>query len=289
MAKSVPRSPQNTFDHFYGVDFSGARLAGANMWIARLVRRKSCYELADLNRVADLCGCADRDPAMRFLVDEVLHSENAIWGMDFPFGLPIEIMPTGSTWTDQLAWVAEHPGGAYELGEECVRRSVALRNTMHIRRETDTQAKAPFDCYHYRIIYQTYHGMRDVLLPLSRKRAVAIIPFQYRRLPRARRVVVEACPSSTLKRLALPHQNYKQPTGGPLTAKRLRTRRTLLDAVARRVRISAQHRRTIMRNPGGDALDAVIAALGAAESFRDADHPTISRHPRYPLEGYLYV
>jgi hypothetical protein len=44
-----------------------------------------------------------------------------------------------------------------------------------------------------------------------------------------------------------------------------------------------------MRNPGGDALDAVFAALGAAESFRDADHPTISRHPRYPREGYLYV
>jgi len=289
MAKAVSRSFQGRFDHFYGVDFSGARLAGTNMWIARLTPGKNRYELADLNRVADLCGCADRDPAMKFLVDQVLHSDRAVWGMDFPFGLPIEIMPTGSTWQDQLAWVAKHPGGAYELGEECVRRSVAARNTMHIRRETDTQSKAPFDCYHYRIIYQTYHGMRDVLLPLSRTRGVAILPFQYRRLQRAQSIVVEACPSSTLKRLGLPHQNYKQPTGGPLTAKRRRTRRTILEALMERVKFSPRHRRTVMRNPGGDALDAVIAALGAADAFLDADHPSIARHPRYRLEGRLYV
>ena len=34
---------------------------------------------------------------------------------------------------------------------------------MHIRRLTDREAKAPFDCYHYRIIHQTFYGMRDVL------------------------------------------------------------------------------------------------------------------------------
>ena len=282
-------SIQKQFDHYYGVDFSGARLAGTNMWIARLVRHGKRYRLVDLDRVADLCGCADRDPAMRFLVDQVRESDRGLWGMDFPFGLPIEIMPDRSTWKDQLAWVTAHPGGAYELGEECVRRSVSLRNTMHIRRETDTQAKAPFDCYHYRIIYQTYHGMRDVLLPLSAARAVAILPFQYRRLTRARAVVVESCPSCTLKRLSLPHQNYKQPTGGPLTPKRLKTRRTLIEAISIQVKISAQHCRTIMRNPGGDALDAVIAALGAAQSFHTADHPAIARHPRHRFEGFLYV
>jgi hypothetical protein len=160
---------------------------------------------------------------------------------------------------------------------------------MHIRRDTDTEAKAPFDCYHYRIIYQTYHGMRDVLLPLSRKKGVAILPFQYRRMARAASVVVEACPSSTLKRLGLPHQNYKQPTGGPLTAKRLRTRRAILEGLLRRVKIDDHHRRVIMRNPGGDAMDSVIAALGTAEAWLAADHRAIARHPRYPLEGRLYV
>jgi hypothetical protein len=279
----------NRFDHVYGVDFSGARLAGNNIWVARLGAGKRRYDLLALDRAADVCGTAEREPVMRWLVDEVLQSERAIWGMDFPFGLPIEIMPKRATWADQLQWLADHPSGAYELGEECVRRSLALRDTMHIRRDTDTEAKAPFDCYHYRIIYQTFHGMRDVLLPLSQARGIAILPFQYRKLPRARAVVVESCPSSTLKRLALPHQNYKQPTGGPLTAKRLRTRRTILEGLSIRVKINARHRRTIMRNPGGDAMDAVIAALGTADAWLAADHRAIARHPRYPLEGRLYV
>ena len=102
-----------------------------------------------------------------------------------------------------------------------------------------------------RIYYQTFYGMRDVLGPLLRARRTAILPFQYRRLPTAERVLVEACPSSTLKRLGLPHQNYKQPAGGPLTPRRLRTRRVILDGLAKHVRLDDRHRRTMMRNGGG--------------------------------------
>ena len=153
---------------------------------------------------------------------------------------------------------------------------------MHIRRLTDAEATAPFDCYHYRIIYQTFFGMRDVLGPLRLVRHTAILPFQYRRLAPARRVLVEACPSSTLKRLGLPHNNYKQPEGGPLARKRLLTRRRILDGLLRHVRFDAGQRRTMMRNGGGDALDAVIAAAGAARAWSEADHRAIARHPRDP-------
>jgi hypothetical protein len=131
--------------------------------------------------------------------------------------------------------------------------------------------------------------MRDVLGPLRLLRHTAILPFQYRRLPTARRVLVEACPSSTLKRLGLPHNNYKQPEGGPLTRKRLRTRRSLLDGLARHIRMDERQRRVMMRNAGGDALDAMIAAVGAAQAWGAADHRAIARHPRYPHEGRLYV
>lgn len=44
-----------------------------------------------------------------------------------------------------------------------------------------------------------------------------------------------------------------------------------------------------MRNGGGDALDAVLAALGGALSWRSSDHAAIARHRRYPREGRLYV
>ncbi len=38
-----------------------------------------------------------------------------------------------------------------------------------------------------------------------------------------------------------------------------------------------------------DALDAVIADVGAAQAVAAADHRAIARHPRYPREGHLDV
>ena len=278
-----------TFRSVYGVDFSGAKLAGENTWIARLVPRAGSYELAELSRLRALCGTADRGPALAHLVDLVAESDRALWGMDFPFGLPIEVVPEGMRWPEQLRWVCQWNDGAYAMGEECVRRALKLGASMHIRRVTDHEARTPFDCYHYRIIFQTFHGMRDVLSPLSRVGGTAILPFHYRRLAAARRVITESCPSSTLKRLALPHQNYKQPAGGPLTGKRLRTRRAILEGLAPHVRIGPEHRRAIMRNGGGDALDAVIAGVGAIAGWTGANHAKIAKHLRFPREGYLYV
>jgi hypothetical protein len=160
---------------------------------------------------------------------------------------------------------------------------------MHVRRCSDDEHRAPFDPYHYRIIYQTFFGMRDVLGPLAASRGTAVLPFQYRRLPTARRVLVESCPGSLLKRLGLPHQNYKQPTGGPLTWKRLKTRHRLMGWLAGQVVFDAKHHRVMMRNCGGDSLDAVIAGVGAALAWGDADHAAIRRHPRYRREGRMFV
>ncbi|HZT60718.1 MAG TPA: DUF429 domain-containing protein [Pyrinomonadaceae bacterium] len=283
------------FRAIYGVDFSGARLAGRNTWVARIERRRhgsgceSRWRLAELARLEDLCGTAERGPALGFLVGLIEESEGALWSLDFPFGLPVELM--GGRWAKQFEFLGEWGEDEYGAGLECVRRSKLLRGVKHIRRLTDIEERAPFDPYHYRIIYQTFHGMRDVLAPLVRRRRAhtAILPFQYRRLRGARRVVVEACPASTLKRLNLPHQNYKQPEGGPLTPKRRRTRRAILEGLACHVCIGERDRRRIMRNGGGDALDAVIAAVGAARSWRETDHDGVARHLRYPREGRLYV
>jgi hypothetical protein len=219
----------------------------------------------------------------------IADSTAALWGFDFPFGLPVELFPPGAAWSDQFDFLAGWADEAYGCGLECVRRAKRLRRGFHIRRQTDTDARAPFDTFHYRIIYQTFYGMRDVIGPLRQMPGTAVLPFQYRKLRTARRVLVECCPGSVLKKLGLPYQNYKQPTGGPLTGKRRRTRRGILSAVAGLVAISDRDRLRIMRNPGGDALDAVIAAVGAARAVAAADHRAIARHPRYPVEGHLFV
>lgn len=282
------------FSNIYGVDFSGAKLAGRNTWVARLERSprgrgRPSYRLAELSRLEQLCGTAERAVALAYLVSLVRVSDEALWAMDFPFGLPVEVMGQAAKWPNQLEFIHAWGDDDYGVGLECLRRARALGGPNHIRRLTDIEAKAPFDPYHYRIIYQTFYGMRDVLGPLWRLKHTAILPFQYRRLDSARRVLVEACPASTLKRMGLPHQNYKQPEGGPLTHKRRRTRRVILDGLTEHVSVTEAHRRVMMRNGGGDALDAVIAALGAVRAWGACDHRQISRHHRYPLEGHLYV
>ena len=282
------------FRVIYGVDFSGAKLAGRNTWVARLERVRpgageARLRLAELARLETLCGTAERGAALEFLVGMIAASDGALWALDFPFGLPVEVLGERPRWSAQFEFLYEWGEDDYGVGLECIRRAESLGREKHIRRLTDIEERAPFDPYHYRIIYQTFYGMRDVLGPLRRQRETAILPFQYGRLAAARRVLVEACPASTLKRLRLPHQNYKQPEGGPLTRKRLQTRRVILDGLAAHVSISDTDRRRIMRNGGGDALDAVLAAVGAARAWRDSDHARIARHGRYPREGRLYV
>ncbi len=276
----------------FGVDFSGAKLAGRNAWIARCDVATSQADkplrLVELQSLESMCGCAERETALRALVDRVNESENALWGMDFPFGLPAAIFNEGTNWTDQLQMLRDWPEQAKELGLWCVGRARAMGDKLHIRRKSDREVKTPFDCYHYRIIYQTFHGMRDVLTPLIESESTCVLPFQYERLAKAKRVVVEACPGSTLKRMGLPHNNYKQPTGGPLTMKRRTTRKVILAGLASLVEMSESHRRCIMRNPGGDALDAVIAAVGTWWAWRNTDHANVRRDEQYVLEGRVY-
>jgi len=281
------------FRTVYGVDFSGARLAGRTTWIARCQwtgrgRARRLRVLA-LDSLESLSGRAERAPALRHLVEQIAASRDSLWGIGAPFGLPIEVLDEGATWNDLLRLVRSYDeADGYDLGLWALGRARERGHPLHVYRATDAAARTPFDAYHYRIIYQTFHGIRDVLWPLTRVRETAIMPFQYHRLGRARRVVVETCQSSTLKRLALPYQNYKQPEGGPLSLRRRRTRRTILAGLAPHVEVPDGLRRRISRDPGGDALDAVIAAVGAASGWASADHRAVARDARYRREGFQY-
>src|SRR5262245_26882684 len=243
------------FAAFYGVDFSGARLAGLNTWIARIEAAKrnskySVFKLTYLERLGGICGTDEREAALQGLVGLIAESERVLWALDFPFGFPVEVMDSGAKWDDQFHFLCEWGDDSQGAGIECVRRSQRRVGTKHVRRLTDREERAPFDPYHYRIIYQTFFGMRDVLGPLRRQRRTAILPFHYRRLAAASRVLVETCPASTLKRLGLPSQNYKQPQGGRLEPKRLRSRRAILAGLARHIEIDGAYRRKMMRNGG---------------------------------------
>ncbi|QDV46661.1 hypothetical protein Enr13x_65700 [Stieleria neptunia] len=287
-----------------GVDFSGAAESGKTAWIAelsapvplplaapassRLANRSARFRLVSLQPLGRLAGGDDRDQVNRYLVDRIASQPKTFWGCDFPFGLPIELAI--GDWRDQLSHASEFDGSAKQFGLSLVETTERALGTKHVRRTTDRETQTPFDCYHYRIIYQTFHGMRDVLAELAERPSVVVLPFQYAKANRgtASSILVEACPSSTLKRLELPHQRYKQSGGKPPEATHKRTRRTILKAVSQYVDISAHRRRVIMNDPGGDALDAVLAGLGAWLGFARADHAAIQTHPRYAREGFVY-
>ena len=90
------------FKAIYGVDFSGARLAGRNTWVARIERGRrgvGCgreWKLVEIERLEDLCGTALRAGALAHLVDLIGGSDGALWSLDFPFGLPVEVL--GERW-----------------------------------------------------------------------------------------------------------------------------------------------------------------------------------------------
>ena len=267
-----------------GVDFSGAAKAGKTAWVATAsVRDDGRLAVDDLRRLGKIVGDDDRGPALIGLVDRIRDSQSTLWAIDFPFGLPIEL--GFGDWPDQLDLVRRWQGGAYAFGVHCLETAKERVGKGHVRRQTDVEQRAPFDCYHYRIIYQTFHGMRDVLGPLEKVPRTAVLPFQPRKLRSADRAVVEACPSSTLKRLGLPHQNYKQPAGGPLTPVRRRTRRAIFEGIAPHVDLPDLLRRRAMRDGGGDAMDAVLAAIGGWNGWRADPTPG----GRYRREGRIYA
>jgi hypothetical protein len=65
----------------------------------------------------------------------------------------------GARWRDQLTLLRSWGEDAYGLGLECLRRARERGGPNHIRRLTDSEARAPFDAYHYRIIYQTAQNL----------------------------------------------------------------------------------------------------------------------------------
>jgi hypothetical protein len=280
-------SSAHRFERVIGVDFSGAATPGKLIWIASCdLLPDASMRLTSLHSLDELSGATERDACLRWLVDHIAGSGRALWGMDFPFSLPVEI---AGDERDQLKWVSGFEGNAYDFGRVCVSRAMNLGEKLHLRRDTDIETKTPFDCYHYRIVCQTFHGMRDVLLPLRSRCGVAVVPLEMRKAARADTIVVEACPGSTLKRMKLPHNRYKDPTSREVAKSKRRVREVILSGLASDVEIDRKWRAVALAQPGGDALDAIIAAVGSWNAWRAADLNAIARHPRYPREGLVFA
>jgi hypothetical protein len=296
----VPVSPRRVF----GVDFSAARNAGDRTWVCRAHPGSDGIRIESVDPLSALPGGAvDLAPAMRALVGKVGEAPRSAWGFDFSFALPVQVLdvvaPAARTYDAQLDVVASF-GDADVLRERCA----AAVPGGEVRRRTDIEASTPFSPYNLRIYKQTYHGMVDVLRALHGRPEIAVLPFDPlppadddagARLPFNRAAgagaphvyLMEVCPASVLTALGLREPGYK---GNDVHAAAKRHAIFGHLAGAGLVRPAPRALRgRIVEQPGGDALDAVLAAVGAWRGYRDHDHTALNADPVYGREGFVYT
>lgn len=238
-----------------GVDFSGARDAGKNIWIATGETTPKGVRIETLDRAADLpCGGTEFRPAVNALVSRVAALPDHLIGFDFPFSLPMELIEQ-RTWTAFVKAFSKRYPEPQGFRDHC--RS--LTGGKELKRKTDTEARVPWCAYNLRLYRQTWTGIRHVLHPLVQDNRARVIPMQTEQPGKP--LVAEICPASLLKQEDL-YKPYKG-HGPEFRASRQNivrtlTRRGLLSP------IRGRKRQTILDNTGGDALDAVLSAIAAA-------------------------
>jgi hypothetical protein len=98
---------------------------------------------------------------------------------------------------------------------------------------------------------------------------------------------MEVCPASVLTALHLPAQGYKG-NDGEAAAKRHSIFGHLAgNGLVRPARRALRNR--IVEEPEGNALDAVLAAVGAWRGYRGYDHSELRADPEYGVEGFVYT
>ena len=264
-----------------GVDFSGAHLAGEKIWIAHSEVTGGVLRIQSLQRACELPGGAiEREAALRVTREYISSFKNALCGFDFPFSLALESFPEAEradfNWREWLAALPE-----YSDAEEF---KAAFPDAA---RATDLESKTPFSPLNLRLFRQTFHGLRDVVLPLVESGALALpfdeLPFDEVEAESQKLRLLEICPASLLKKQKL-YLSYKGRS--PLQRE---NRETILQQTQERTRVkmSEEISRRIFKDTEGDALDAVLAAVC---TFRALQNPVNfqARNEREKFEGRVY-
>lgn len=263
----------------HGIDWSGATDAGRRIFVASGVAEGGAGGALRI----DECRRGDELPrsgpgrarAIGAVREFVAHARGgAFVGCDFPFALPRALSRARSWRSFALGFERRHPD------PEAFRESCRARTGgAEPRRGADVAASAPFAPSNLRMYRQTYFGIAHFLAPLVRDGLARIVPMEppEETLPN----LVEACPASTLKAASL-SEPYKGSTRAH-AAHRERIVR-FLEREARVSFGSRDLRARLVADPGGDALDSVLAALAAARAAGDPR----PRGAADALEGRIY-
>lgn len=265
-----------------GLDFSGARDAGRKIWIAEGtglaegVRILRCFPAAALPGATEAL-----EPALTALSAWLAQQPHRAVGCDFPFSLPPAFMAPG----DWLAFVTDF-SRRFPSPEAFRQHCHAIGPERDERRRTDQEAKTPFAASNIRLYRQTYNGIRGILQPLVTRKKVRVPPFQA--LEPSRMWLLETCPASALKRMGL-YRRFSPYKGAGLPARQNRA------ALLRHLRetgaletASASLADLLVDQAGGDALDAVLAAMITARVLSQGKIGLAHQDSQYRREGFVF-
>lgn len=270
------------YDRVFGIDFSGAKDAGDRIWISRCsvtnegLRVERCIPARDLPESGK-----KRDRCLEALRTLIAGAGRAIFGLDFPFGLPRALINYQSWESFVLAFPNEYQSP--ETFRQACRESTPGRE---LKRKADRVAKAPFAPYNIRLYRQTYYGIQRLLAPLVETGQARVLPMQ--EPAQGKPLLLEVCPASTLKEegLYLPYKGSSE--------RRRRGRQRILHGLEQKaVNIQSRElRSTFIEDVGGDALDSVVAAVATFRAQQDHAFPRSEARDNddaYAAEGYVYV
>lgn len=265
----------------YGVDFSGAKKAGAKIWITSATIIGDVLKIEDCYQAKDLPGSAtDLERSLGALRHFISTQKACAFGLDFPFGLPGVLVEVNS-WEEFVLSFSNRYPGPEGFRDTCWTDA----GKRELKRDTDKVSQTPFSPYNRRLYRQTYYGIRDVLAPLVQNRLACVLPMQ--RPSVGKPWLFEVCPASTLKKIGL----YLSPYKGANKENRLRRAR-IIKGIKKTGALSIDTsalRSKILDDPAGDALDSVIAAFATFRALRNLARSSVPESDTYALEGYVYV
>lgn len=268
--------------YLYGVDFSGAQDARNKILIAKGAPKGKTLLIEDCKRAGDLPASGrGRVKSLAALKKFISEASGAVFGLDFPFGLPGDLVEEES-WEAFILAFPDRYKDPDVFKNQCFLRA----GKRELKRRTDKEARTPFSPYNLWLYKQTFYGIREILHPLVRDGAARVLPMQ--EPAPGRPLLLEVCPASTLIDLDL----YGLPYKGRSDQHR-EARAHILEGVSRgrgrRIRIRTRDiRRKAIEDSGGDALDSMIAAFAAFRALRKKNPLLLAAEEGHGVEGYVY-
>jgi hypothetical protein len=274
-----PIEENNMQDFGIGIDFSGGKHAARKTWLAKVTRNKASRNL----KVVELRNGLTYDD----IIDSLESHPTSIALLDFPFGLAkttCENLGVTQGSIDAIWEAVARLKSADEFQIKAKANQKGKGTELPHKRKIDLLFKTPFAPINLRMYKQTYFGFTKVLHEIRRRKlAIRIAPWDLTCKEAFVPFIAEGCPASFLKAIGLPSSGYKsaEPTGRAKLLVELKQRFDLV--------IDDDRTNLIIEDSEGDALDALILAIGAIEIRQAEVEQSLQFLADYPTEGYVYL